>query len=249
MMPPYPHRIEYAVVRRFGVIVPSVNTVVEPEFYSLGLPEVTFHFARARNREGSVRSELEAMAAEAPDVAVNLADARPERVLFACTSGSLFGGVGYDRRVAAAIETRVALPVVTTATAVVDALVHLGATTIGLGTPYLDWVGDAEARFFADHGVETVAARNLGIRDGHVIAALTPEDVWRLAGAVDTPEAQAVFLSCTDLPTFSILGNLEATLGKPVLSSNSAGVWALLGADARLGRLGRLFLPAEAGVA
>ncbi len=249
MMPPCPQRIQYAAVRRFGVIVPSVNTVVEPEFYSLGLPDVTFHFARARNREGSVRAELEAMATEAPDVAVNLADARPERVLFACTSGSLFGGIGFDRRVAAAIETRVSLPVVTTATAVVDALAHLGATAIGLGTPYLDWVGDAEARFFADHGIETVALRNLGIQDGHVIAALTPEDVWRLALAVDSPAVQAIFLSCTDLPTFGVLGDLEASLGKPVLSSNAAGVWALLETDARLSRLGRLFLPAEAGAA
>jgi maleate cis-trans isomerase len=99
-------RIEYTSIRRFGVIAPSVNTVLEPEFYSLGLEDVTFHFVRARNREGSVPEELQAMTDEAPESAVNLADARPERILFGCTSGSLFEGVGFDRKVAEAIASR-----------------------------------------------------------------------------------------------------------------------------------------------
>jgi len=242
-----PARPPYAAIRRFGVIVPSVNTVVEPEYCSVGLVDATFHFARARNREGSVPDELQAMTAEAPDVAVNLADARPERILFACTSGSLFGGVGHDRRVAAAIEARVSIPAVTTATAVVDALAHLGITRIGLGTPYLDWVGDAEARFFAGHGIESVAVRNLGIKDGHAIASLAPADVRALAKAVDSPTAQAIFLSCTDLPTLGVLADLEMDLGKPVVSSNSAGLFALFGPDARLARFGRVFRAAGAG--
>ncbi len=239
-------RIEYTSIRRFGVIAPSVNTVLEPEFYSLGLEDVTFHFVRARNREGSVPEELQAMTDEAPEIAVNLADAEPERILFGCTSGSLFEGVGFDRKVAEAIASRVSIPAVTTATAVIEALKRLGVGRIGLGTPYLDWVGQAEARFFADSGIESVSNHNLGIKDGHVIAALRPADVRDLALAVDTPEAEAIFLSCTDLPTYGIVSKLESLFGKPVVSSNTAGIWALLGSDTRLADLGRLFEAAGA---
>jgi maleate cis-trans isomerase len=239
-------RIDYTSVRRFGVIAPSVNTVVEPEFYSLGLKDATFHFVRARNREGSVPEELRAMTEEALEVAVNLADARPEYILFACTSGSLFEGVGFDHEVAEAITRRVSIPAATTATAAIDALKRLGVSRIGLGTPYLDWLGQAEVRFLADSGIEAVLNENLGIKDGHVIAALRPADVRDLAFAVDTPEAEAIFLSCTDLPTYGIVGELESQLGKPVVSSNTAGIWALLGSDTRLANLGRLFEAAGA---
>lgn len=128
----------------------------------------------------------------------------------------------------------------------IEALKRLGVSTIGLGTPYLDWVGQAEARFFADSGTESVSNHNLGIKDGHVIAALRPADVRDLALAVDTPEAEAIFLSCTDLPTYGIVSKLESLFGKPVVSSNTAGIWALLGSDTRLADLGRLFEAAGA---
>lgn len=236
-----PDRISYAAIRRFGVIAPSVNTVLEPEYYSVKPDDVTFHMTRARIRVGSDPDELRAMAEEAPEVAVNLADARPERIMFACTSGSLFGGPGYDRKIAQAIESKVGIPTTTTATAVVDAFRALGVDRAAMATPYLDWVTEAEAAFFEANGVRILRWVDLKEQDGHVMAALTPADVMDLARQADHPDAQAVFLSCTDLPTFSVLGLLERELGKPVFSSNSASLWALLGSDRRLRKLGRLF--------
>lgn len=236
-----PDRISYAEIRRFGVIAPSVNTVLEPEYYSVRPADVTFHLARARIRVGSDPDELRAMAKEAPEVAVNLADARPEKIMFACTSGSLFGGLGYDRQLADAIESRVGIPTTTTATAVVDAFRALGIDRAAMATPYLDWVTEAEAAFFEGNGVRILKWVDLKEQDGHVMAALSPRDVMDLARQADHPNAQGVFLSCTDLPTFSVLALLEKELGKPVFSSNSASLWALLGSDRRLSQLGRLF--------
>lgn len=241
MATPAPDRIDYAVIRRFGVIAPSVNTVLEPEYYSVKPEDVSFHMARARIRVGSDPDELRAMALEAPEVAVNLADARPEKIMFACTSGSLFGGLGYDRKVAQAIESKVGIPTTTTATAVVDAFRALGVDRAAMATPYLDWITEAEAAFFEANGVRILRWVDLKEQDGHVMAALTPRDVMALARRADHPEAQAVFLSCTDLPTFAVLALLERELGKPVFSSNSASLWALLGSDRRLARLGHLF--------
>lgn len=239
-------RSEYDRIRRFGVIVSSVNTVVEPEFYSLGLKDVSFHFVGARNREGSVPADLQAMTDEAPEVAVNLADANPERVLFACTSGASLTERGSSGRSRESSKARVSVPTVTTATAAVDAFNLLGVSRIGLGTPYLDWVGDAGATFFAAAGIESVVNSNLGIKDGHVIAALRPAEVRELAYAVNHRDAEAIFLSCTDLPTFDVVRDLELEPGKPVVSSNIAGIWSLVGHDARLNGLGHLFTRMDA---
>ena len=70
-------RKAYDEVRRFGVILPSVNTVLETELYGLGLDDATFHFARVRGERGSDEAILRRMATEAPEVAQVLRDAPP----------------------------------------------------------------------------------------------------------------------------------------------------------------------------
>jgi maleate isomerase len=56
----------------------------------------------------------------------------------------------------------------------------------------------------------------------------TAERAYRLGRSVDIPEAEAVFLSGTGMPTVPALEMLEADLGKPVISSNSAMMWHAL---------------------
>jgi maleate cis-trans isomerase len=58
------------------------------------------------------------------------------------------------------------------------------------------------------------------------MAALPPR-VGVLLPSVDRDYAEAIFLSCTDLPTFGVIESLEQELGKPVVLSNSAPWWAL----------------------
>jgi maleate isomerase len=56
----------------------------------------------------------------------------------------------------------------------------------------------------------------------------TAERAYRLGREVDTPQAQAVFLSGTGMPTIQILEALEQDLGKPAVSANSAMMWHAL---------------------
>jgi maleate isomerase len=48
------------------------------------------------------------------------------------------------------------------------------------------------------------------------------------AAALDTPESEAVFVSCTALRAVGMVAELEARLGKPVLTSNQAMFWHAL---------------------
>ena len=238
-------RKAYDDVRRFGVILPSVNTVLESELYGLGVDDATFHFVRVRGERGSDETILRRMADEAPEVARILRDARPEMIVFACTSGSLVGGPGFDEEVAASITTATGIPATTTATEVLSALRALRARVIGVGTPYLDWVTESEVRFFEAAGFRVAATASLGLDDGHAMAALTERQGGDLARSVNHPEADAIFLSCTDLPTLGSIAKLEAELGKPVVSSNLATIRGMLGDDRRLGGLGTLFAGAR----
>ena len=54
------------------------------------------------------------------------------------------------------------------------------------------------------------------------------ERAYRLARQADVPDADAVLLSGTGLPTIGVLELLERDLGKPVVSSNQALLWRAL---------------------
>lgn len=228
--------------RRFGVIVPSVNTVLEAEFSALRPVDTSFHFARAMLSRGSDRAQLATLRETAPEAMRQLADTRPDAVMLACTSGTMSTPAQSADELREAIANSAGYALLTTAQSVVDAFRALEVRVISVATPYLDWVGEEEASFFENEGFRVAALRNLGIADGHTMAALPPEAIVAMAESVDTPEAELVFLSCTDLPTFGVLAALAERLGKPVLSSNAATLWRLVGPDEDLAeRLGSLF--------
>ena len=62
---------------------------------------------------------------------------------------------------------------------------------------------------------------------------------------MDLKGADALFISCTALPTMSIIDKLEKKLGKIVLSSNQALIWDTLekiGENDPINGFGKLFL-------
>jgi maleate cis-trans isomerase len=69
------------------------------------------------------------------------------------------------------------------------------------------------------------------------------EDVEALADKIDSPEAEAVFLSCADMATLGVIERLEHRLGKPVVTSVQATFWGALraaGIEDRIDGAGQL---------
>jgi maleate isomerase len=200
-------------------------------------------FSRLRLPRGEVTAAaLDEMVSSArlEEAAAELADSGVDVIVFACTTGSLLHGPGFDRTIAARIEQVAGVPATTTATAVVNALHALGLDRIAVGTPYSDDLNRREKLFFEAAGIEVVAIKGLGLLLDREIGSLTARAVRELAESADAPDAQGLFLSCTNLPALSQLAELEGRLGKPVLSSNAATIWETLASvDA---------LPAKAGL-
>lgn len=155
----------------------------------------------------------------------------PGVVAYSCTSGSFVDGAAGERALRAAVLDAGAPAAVTTAGALVTACAELGVTRVAVATPYVDDLTDLLAGFLAEHGVATVARHGLGLLGG--IWQVRADDVAAAVRAADHPDAQAVFVSCTNLATYDAVAGLERELGKPILTANQVTVWAALRAVGR----------------
>lgn len=218
--------------RRLGLLVPAADVVVEADFHRFLPDGVTFHTTRLYMGQARrlALSMLRAMVASALPAARNLAATYPELILFCCTSGSFLYGYGSDRRLARRIRQATGIPAMTTSTAVMSALRALGARTIFLLTPYPREWNQREVRFLNKGGIAVAAMATLPCEQRGAMADIAP---YRIARAVlnrrQTLRAcDAVFISCTNLRALEIVEDLEARLQIPVVTSNSATMWAAL---------------------
>jgi maleate isomerase len=145
---------------------------------------------------------------------------------YACTSGSFVGGLAGEGALVAAMLDAGAPAAVTTSGALLAALRHLALTRVAVATPYTADLTVGLSVFLAEAGVEVVAAAGIGlISDIWTV----PYDVTaELVRETNTDDAQAVFISCTNLPTYDVIATLEAELGKPVLTANQVTIWSAL---------------------
>ncbi|SDL91374.1 maleate isomerase [Halogranum gelatinilyticum] len=163
---------------RLGVVVPSSNTTVEPEFAGWTPADVSVHAARMPLVDVTVEG-LDAMADDAADAAARLGDAEVDAVAYACTTGSLVHGHGFD----AELETRLAdaagVPAVATALSVRRLLDALDATRLAVATPYVAELNEREREYLAEAGFDVVRLDGRGIERNTDIGRLTPSDARR----------------------------------------------------------------------
>lgn len=216
-----------AASTRLGIMVPSVNVVLEEDVPRRIARGAMAHYTRVK-LSANTPEEVAGMVDYVPRAAADLADARVDIIGFACTGGSVFGGKGYDTRIAAAIERETRIPATTTATAIVEALRHLGVGAISLGTPYEAWLNEREVAFFEQNGFKVVCEKGLGVPDPGDCQAVGQEAIRRLAHEVDRPGAEAIVLSCANFRAWDAAPAIERELGKPVITSNQAIVWHML---------------------
>ena len=212
---------------RIGLIVPSSNTTMEMELHE-ALPEgVSLHTARMPLK-GVTEEELLKMSALAVESAKLLKDADVHLILYGCTSGSFIGGENFENELEEKIEDEVKIPVVTTSSAILAALNALEAQQILVLTPYTEEINKREREFLEANEFEVLDIRGMGIVENTKIGRLEPYEAYRLAKAMFTEEADALFISCTNFRTFEIIEALEDDLGVPVVTSNQASLWYAL---------------------
>ncbi|MSQ72680.1 MAG: maleate cis-trans isomerase [Betaproteobacteria bacterium] len=234
---------------RIGLIIPSVNTLTEPQFFRYAPRDVELHVTRNRiELERSLIDQLPAIL----DAASLLADCGADLIVYHCTGMSMGSGKAQEAQMVEAIRKTTGKPSTSTATAIINAFRVLGTRKVMLATPYAQVINDLEKKFLAEHGIEVLRDRALDLPIPEGMCGATP-DVWiQTVMEMRDPQADAYFLSCTNIQSVDAVTELEQRLGKPVVTSNQASLWYALrrcGIEDTIPGLGRLMgmqLPSDA---
>jgi maleate isomerase len=156
----------------------------------------------------------------------DLLTARPAAFAYACTSGSFVNGLKGQRRLVETMRSAGEAEAVTTSGALLAALTRLGVRRVATATPYDAQVTERLTTFLEEADVEVVSSAHLGL--SKEIWTVPYEQALQLVRDADSADAEAIFVSCTNLATYDVIAPLEAELGKPVITANQVTMWAML---------------------
>jgi maleate isomerase len=214
---------------RLGVIVPSVNTVVEPWFSRVCPPGVTVHAARMFLDNNLTPESLVRMDHDEGLRAVKqIMSCQPASVAYCCTASSIVQGLEYDGRLNHDLNQAAGVPAFTATSAIIEALNAVGAKRIAVCSPYTKAIDDAEHVFFAAAGFEMLGAAHLGIADAFKLADPTPDDIYALWKKSWHADADASLITCLNMNSQDVVARIEQETGKPVITSTQATLWKLL---------------------
>ena len=206
---------------RIGLIVPSVNTMSELQFNRFAPEGLGVHVARARVA-GKWRRPLDQMAGEIATSAQLLADCGPDLIVFHCTDTSMAQGPDGEGRILDIIRDASGVAALATSRLVLEALRAFKLAKLVVLSPYPS--NENVISYLRASNIDVVhdVALNLSPRE---FADVTPQGWLDLARQNDRPEADGIFLSCTNTTQIEAIEEIERALGKPVVNSNQAVLW------------------------
>jgi len=155
-----------------------------------------------------------------------LPDEKLDCVVYGCTSGTI--AAGYD-----SIKKKIELAkpeakVTTPSTAASNALKKLNISKVAIFTPYSKKLNDEVVDYFKKEDFIVTSNSYFDISIDGDIAKIDPDYLYEVISNMDLGDAEAVFISCTNLPALSIVDKLEKKLNKIVLCSNQVLIWDTL---------------------
>lgn len=235
---------------KFGVVAPSTNTVVQPEFDAMRPDGVTNHFGRIHIPNDPLGGDddftrlIETVRREMMAAVDRVMTCEPDHLIMGMSSETFWDGLDGSERLRERVEARAGVSVTMGSDAVRQALGRYGEVRrLGVITPYMP-VADAQVRrFFTDCGYEVVRLDGLKCASPVLIAHVGEAELRDAVLRVDAPEIDAIVQVGTNLAMARLAGVAEFWLGKPVLAINTATYWWALrrnGIADRIGGFGSL---------
>ncbi|MCP2622502.1 Asp/Glu racemase [Mycolicibacterium smegmatis] len=211
-----------------GVVVPY-DFALDRELWRWVPEHISLHLTRTPHVPLSVTMEM-AIYVSNPNLlaqaSASLHAVAPVVTAYACTSGSFVSGVTGETEIVAAMTQAGAPAALTTSGALLTALRHLDVSSVAAVTPYTADLTSGLVSFLGEAGIGVTAAAGLDLTTQ--IWTVPYEVTAELVRSIDRPDAEAIFISCTNLPTYDVIAKLEEELGKPVLSANQVTIWSAL---------------------
>jgi maleate isomerase len=217
--------------RKFGVIAPSTNTSVQPEFEAMRPRGVTNHFGRITIPNDPIRNDddfnalMQNIRASLLPTVDSVMTCEPDYLIMGMSSETFWDGLEGSFALRERIATRAGVGVAMGSDACRAALERYSARRIGVVTPYMP-IGDAQVRrFFTDCGVEVVRLRGLRCPGPVAIAHVTERELRDAMIEVNGPDVDAIVQVGTNLAMARLAGIAEFWFDKPVIAINTATYW------------------------
>jgi maleate isomerase len=236
--------------RKFGVMGPSTNTIVQPDFDAMRPVGVTNHYSRilTPNAEAvsneSFRAGVEVIGANVLDAVRSVMTCGPDHLVMGMSAVTFFGGARGADDFIRSVEAVAGVGVSVGSHACTAALnAYGGVRRIAVLSPYWPVMNAEVARYFGEMGFTVVRDIALQCPSWTGIAEVPPGRCRDAIRALDGDDVDAIVQVGTNLSMVRLAAAAELFLGKPVIAINAATYWHALrsnGIADRLAGFGRL---------
>jgi len=216
---------------KIGLLVPSSNTIMEADFYR-GLPSgATLHTARMYLSDTTVEGESAMLNDHFPIALRDLVTAKPNVIVFGCTSAGALQGNKNDALMCKRIEQEGSCKCISVIQSVSKAVLYHNIKKLAVITPYVEELNNRIKFSLEDEGINVVKIWGLGIDDNYSIADVDPERIYDFAcQSVKQVAADGLVISCTNFRAMEARNDIEKTLQIPIITSNQAALEATIAA-------------------
>jgi maleate isomerase len=214
--------------KKLGLITLSTDLTTERDFARLiPMDQAGFYGTRVEFTNPTTPENLRKMGPKITEAAnLILPEVELDAICYSCTAASIV--IGDDTIKASINAARPDVPVVTPSGAALMAFKTMSISHISILTPYLVETSIPMANYFSQNGLDIERFNCFGIEDDRDMARVTHDSIIKASLAIDSPQTEAFFLSCTGLPAIGVIAEIEDRTGKPVVTSNQASAWALM---------------------
>jgi maleate isomerase len=221
--------------RKFGVLGPSTNTVVQPDFEMMRPPGVTNHYSRIFTPNAQAVSN-ETFMAGTQVIGENTLDAvrsvmtcSPDYLVMGMSAVTFFGGAKGADEFQAKVEKAAGVGISIGSHSCTAALkTYGGIKRIAILSPYYPIANEQVARYFTDCGFQVVRDIYLECKSWTAIAEVPPALLRDKLTLLNGNDVDAIVQVGTNLSMVRLAAAAEMWLDKPVIAINTATYWHAL---------------------
>jgi len=225
--------------KKFGVIGPSTNTIVQPDFDDLRPVGVTNHYSRIVIQDANAISD-ETFMAGTVEISENTADAvrgvlsaKPDYLVMGMSAVTFYGGAEGGEEWKRRLEEVAGLSLSIGSEALVKAIQAYGQhiKKVAFLSPYFPVANREVGNYLSDFGYSVVRETCLRCPSWTAIAEVPEQRLVETLKALDGDDVDALLQVGTNLSMVRLAAAAERWLDKPVIAINTATYWHALRAN------------------
>lgn len=221
--------------KTFGVLGPSTNTIVQPDFDALRVPGVTNHYSRIIVEDASAISD-ESFMAGTLEISENTLDAvrgvmtcNPDHLVMGMSAVTFYGGAEGGAKWKQNVEDAAGVELTMGSESLVAAIKAQGnVRKVAFLSPYFPVANQHVAHYLSDHGIETVRDYCFRCPSWTAISQVSERSLVDALKQIDGDDVDALLQVGTNLSMMRVAAAAELWLDKPVIAINTATYWNAL---------------------